>query len=266
MKLFEIGFVTVTLVDILDISIVTFLFYKLYESLKGSMAIRITSAVISVFLVWKVVDLLGFRLLGSILDEFLSIGAIAVVVIFAPEIRRFFTSITKNTLLERILRQVSISPGSDPGDISALYKEVVESLKSLRATGHGALIVLAGKDSLVEVRESGDELDAKVSARLIYTIFVKESPLHDGAMILLNRRIAAVRCILPISRHPDLDPELGLRHRSGLGISEITDALVIIASEERRELSLAQQGELKRNVDYADIEEAIQHHYRTSLS
>lgn len=267
MELFEIGFVTITLVDILDILMVTFLFYKLYGSLRGNLAIRVASAAISIFVTWKIVDLLGFRLLGSILDQFIGLGAIAVVVIFAPEIRRFFAIFSKNTLLERLIRQVTISTTSaGPEELEKTYHEVVEAMKSLRATGNGALIVIAGKDPLTEVRESGDEIDANVTARLIYAIFQKESPLHDGAMLMMNNRLTAVRCILPLSRRPDLDPELGLRHRSALGISEASDALVIVASEERRELSLARSGKLRRKVDYFEIDEAIREHFQQVLT
>ncbi|MEM7372235.1 MAG: diadenylate cyclase CdaA [Bacteroidota bacterium] len=269
MELFEIGFVTITLIDILDISVVTFLFYKLYESLKGNLAIRVASAVISIFVTWKIVDLLGFRLLGSILDQFLGLGAIAIVVIFAPEIRRFLEIISKNTLLERLIRQVTVSnsaAGHEAEDLEHTFHEVVEAMKSLRASGHGALIVITGKDPLREVRDSGDEVDAKVSARMIYTIFQKESPLHDGAMLMSNNRITSVRCILPISKRTNLDPELGLRHRSALGISEISDALVIVVSEERRELSMAQNGQLQRRVDYHEVDDAIREHFLRALS
>lgn len=257
MELFNVGFVTVRLVDLLDITVVSVLFYKLYQNLRGRLAIRVISVVISIFILWKVVALLDFRLLGTILDEFLGLGAIAVVIIFAPEIRTFLSAISKNTLLDRIIRQVSVGTESD-----AAYREVVDALKSLRATGNGALIIFTGSDPLLDIQETGDRLDAIIAARLIYTIFQKESPLHDGAMILHDNKIAAVRCILPISKTSDLDPELGLRHRSALGISEISDSLAIVVSEERRELSLALHGDLRRNVDYQEIEEAIKAHYQ----
>jgi len=261
MELFKIGFVTVRLIDILDVSIVTFLFFRIYESLRGSLAMRVTSVVLGIFLLWKLVVLLEFRLLGSILDEFLGLGAIGVMIIFSPEIRKFLSAISTNSLLSRLKRQVAAST-----DTSDTYREVVEALKSLRATGSGALIALTGTDPLEEIQESGDSIDATISARLIYSIFQKESPLHDGAMILHQGRISAVRCILPISKVGNLDAELGLRHRSALGLSEVSDALVIVVSEERRELSLANRGNLTRNVDYGDIEEAISRHFQPRLS
>ncbi|MDP5168964.1 MAG: diadenylate cyclase [Bacteroidia bacterium] len=255
MDLFDIGFVTIRLVDVMDILLVTFIFFKLYQSLKGRLAIRITSLIVGIFLIWKMVAVLDFRLLRSILDQFLGLGAVAVVIIFAPEIRRFLTNISKNTFLDRFIR-----PGQAQDTDEHTIKELVESLKSIRATGNGALIVLTGSESLREIEETGDELDANVSSRLIYTIFQKESPLHDGAMILRGNKISAVRAILPISKKANLDAELGLRHRSAIGVSEISDVLVIVSSEERREISLAYKGELQRAVDYQEVEEAIRKH------
>jgi uncharacterized protein (TIGR00159 family) len=255
MELFNIGFVSVRLVDIIDISVVTFLFYKLYEILKGSMALRVMGVIFSIFLIWKLVDLLDFRLLKSILDEFLGLGAIAVVIIFAPEIRRFLTAISKNTIFDRILRQVSARTDSD-----ATYREALEAVKDLRLTGNGALIILTGADSLEEIQDTGERIDSNISSRLITSIFQKQSPLHDGAMIIVNNKISAVRCILPISQNQDIPPKLGMRHRAGIGISEISDAMAIILSEETREVALSVRGELQRNVDQTELELSVKNH------
>lgn len=261
MKLFEIGFLTVTFKDILDISIVTFVFFKLYQMLKGSLALRLLGVVVSIFLLWKMVGLLQFRLLKSILDAFLDLGALALVVIFAPEIRKFLFAISKNTFLDRLLRQISTRSESD-----TTYKELVAALKDLRAEGDGALIVILGKDSLEDIQETGDHLNAETSSRLIATIFQKHSPLHDGAMIINQNKIVAVRCILPISKRSDISPELGMRHRAAVGVTETSDALVIIVSEERRELSLAYDGKLRRNIDYHEVDEALEAHDRRILN
>ncbi|MEL7065091.1 MAG: diadenylate cyclase, partial [Bacteroidota bacterium] len=207
------------------------------------------------FFLWKVVDLLDFRLLGSIMGEFLSLGAVTVVIIFAPEIRNFVASLGNNGLIERLIR-----PGTATSVSDRTRQEIVEALKTLRASGAGALIVLTKDNPLTEISETGDELDSQIHARLIVSIFHKESPLHDGAMIVSKGRIQAVRSILPISKSDNLDPELGLRHRAALGVSEMSDALVLVVSEERREVSLALQGELRRNVDYSELEEALTAH------
>ncbi len=261
MELFKIGFVTVRLVDLIDIGLVAFLLFRLYENIRGTLAIRIAGLIVVTLILWRVVDYLDFRLLKTILDRFLGLGAIALVVIFAPEIRKFLSALAKNTLIDRLVRQASARTESE-----VIYREVVSALKEIRATGNGALIVLVGDNPLNDIMDTGDRLDADISSRLIYTIFQKESPMHDGAMLLLNNKIAAVRCILPLSQSSRLDPELGMRHRAAMGIAEISDAMVIIVSEERRELSLAFKGKLSRNVDYADVDDAIKMHFQRVLS
>ncbi len=256
MELFEIGFVSVRLVDIIDVSIVTFLLYKLYDTLKGSLALRVLWVVLFIFLIWKVVDLLDLVLLRLILDQFLGLGAVVLVIIFAPEIRQFLTGLTRNTLLDRLARQVTAKVESDE-----IFHEIETSLKDMRASGYGALIILTGSNPLQDIQETGDRLNADVSARLIFTIFQKQSPLHDGAMIIYHNKIVAVRCILPISKTP-MPAELGMRHRAAIGVTEISDAIAIIVSEERREISIAQAGKLHRDVDFHQVEQVIRTHYQ----
>ncbi|MEM6262168.1 MAG: diadenylate cyclase CdaA [Bacteroidota bacterium] len=260
MELFKIGFVPVRLVDLLDVAVVTFLLYKLYEILRGSLALRVLSVVMVIFLMWRLVDLLGFVLLKSILDEFLGLGAVVLVIIFAPEIRKFLTAISKNTLFDRIIRQVSARV-----DSTIVYQEISDALKDLRADGDGALIVFTGANPLTEIQATGDQLNADISARLIFTIFQKASPLHDGAMIIAQNKIAAVRCILPISRDTRIPAELGMRHRAAIGLTEVSDAMVLVVSEERREISIAHNGKLSRNLDFTEVEEAIKQHFQQTI-
>lgn len=257
MELFKIGFVTIRLIDIIDISVVTFLFYKLYELLRGSIAIRILTALLTVFLLWKLVDLLDMLLLKSILDQFLGVGAIALIIIFAAEIRRFLLIIGKNTLLSRAWDQIFRTTQEE-----IEYDEIVDAIEAIKKAGLGALIVLTGRDVLENIKETGDEIGAAFSERLLYSIFLTDGPLHDGAVVIDNNEIAAARCVLPISSNPNLPPELGLRHRAALGMAETSDALVIIVSEERHEISLAQDGALQRNVDLITLEGAIRKFYR----
>ena len=252
MELFKIGFVAVRLVDILDISIVAFLFYKLYETLRHSLALRVIGLLLSFLLIWKLVDLLDFVLLKSILDQLFNLGAIALVILFSPEIRRFLLQISKNTLFDRLLRLTSPRAESE-----STYRAILDALRELKANKDGALIVLAGNDPLAEIVHSGDTLNADLSARLIVSIFHKFSPLHDGAVILAGNKIVAARCILPISESSRIPAELGMRHRAAIGVSEISDAWVIVLSEERGEISLASQGKLTRNVDFSEIETQI---------
>lgn len=257
MELFKLGFITVRLVDIIDISIVTFLFYKLYELLKGSIAVRILGAIVLVFVTWKVVELLDLVLLKSILDQFLGVGAIALIILFAPEIRRFLILLGRNTIFDRALRQLSLTTDSHKEYIDSL----IEGVEDIRKAKFGALIVLTGSDNLQPIQESGEVLGSEVSEHLLFSIFLPASPLHDGAVIIDNNRVAAARCILPITDKQDLPPELGLRHRAAVGLSEQTDALIVVVSEERSEISVVFQGEIERALDTFTLEKRIRKHY-----
>lgn len=260
MELFKLGFITVRLVDIIDISVVTFLFYKLYELLRGSIALRIIVAIGFVFLMWKAVELFDMLLLKSILDEFLGVGALALIIIFAAEIRRFLLILGKNTLISRAWQQLFTSTDDSTFD----YNDLIDAVEEMKKARLGALIVLTGSDHLESIRETGDLIGAPVSERVLYSFFLKDSPLHDGAVIIDNNVIAAARCVLPLSRSTKLPPELGLRHRAAAGVSETSDALVIIVSEERQEISLASHGEIQRDVDLISLEGAIRKHYQQS--
>ena len=259
MELFKIGFFSVNLTDLVDIAIVSFLIYKLYDILKGSLAVRVMWVILAIVLLSKVVEALDLVLLDTILRQFAGLGAIGLVVIFAPEIRRFLLAMSKNTALDRFLGQVH-------GGSEAMIQEISIAVKNMKTYSHGALIVLCGPNPLVEVRKSGEQLSARVSARLIQAIFHTNSALHDGAVIIYEGKIDAAGCILPLSQSTELPPDMGLRHRSALGMAERSDALVIIVSEERGEVSLAQRGKLRRNVTIPELIEALRSHYQTEMA
>ncbi len=261
MELFKIGFITVRLLDLIDISVVTFIFYRLYHLLRNSIALRIMFALTLVFVFWKLVDLLDMVLLKSILDQIIGVGAIALIVIFAAEIRRFLVVLGRNSFISRAWEQFFTK-----AETQHSYEELVAGIEQIAKAGLGALIVITGQDGLERFKETGDPIGAEVSERLLYSIFLKDGPLHDGAVIIDHNKIAAARCILPLSANPDLPPELGLRHRSGLGLSEGTDALVIVISEERREVSIVKEGKLRRNVDVITLEGALRDHFNPNAN
>ena len=248
MELFKIGFITVQLVDIFDIAIASFLIYRIYLALRGSQAMRVMWLLLVFFLAWKAVDLLNMVLLKSFLSEVIGLGSVALVIIFAPEIRRFLSNITRNTLIDQLFRGPL-----NKDDQKSIIRSLSEGLAQLRHNSSGALIVIAGNQTLKDIIETGDPLDAILSSRLLFSIFQKMSPLHDGAVIIRKGRIVAARCILPISKSQYIPAELGLRHRSAIGLVEQTDALVIVLSEERQELSVAQNGKIRRGEDVASI-------------
>ena len=260
MELFKIGFLSVRLIDIIDISLVTFMFFRLYELLRGSLAIRILFALLSVFLLWKLVDVLGMVLLKSILDQFLGVGAIALIVIFAAEIRRFLVLLGRNSFIARAWGQMVNTQASNFS-----YHELVRAVEELERQGLGALIVVSGTESLERIKETGDPIGAGLAECLLISIFLKDSPLHDGAVVVDKNMVAAARCVLPLSTKQDLPPELGLRHRSALGMSENSDALIIIVSEERKEISIAKEGVLRRDIDPITLESALRRHFDPSF-
>lgn len=252
MELFKIYFISVRLIDIVDISIVAYIFYKVYTSLKNNYALRVIWVLPAIFVLWKVVGWLGLEMLKSIMDEVIGLGSMTLLIVFSPEIRKILTTAGKNTVFDRVLRRISEEdiPDTEVRDICLAFRE-------LRQAKHGALIVLLGEDELEEVQSTGDSINAEVSSRLLYAIFQKESPLHDGAVIIRGEKILKARCILPNTENLNLPPELGMRHRAAIGVSEISDALVIVLSEERGETSLVQRGIVRRAVTEEQLQAAV---------
>jgi uncharacterized protein (TIGR00159 family) len=248
MKLFDILFIEVHLADLLDITIVAFLMYKLQKVLRKGPLFQVLLLVLAVFFLWRVVELLNLELVGTLMREFFQVGLLGLVVIFAPQIRRSLIEMGQNPFFKRLRKQLSSV------DLQTLaIEEIVAAAEELAAYRTGALIVLARDSDLDNVLNSGDALDAAVSRRLLISIFNPKSPLHDGAVVIKGKSILAARCVLPVSDDPDIPPELGLRHRSALGITEVTDAAAIIVSEETGKVSVALGGRLKRNLSAEEL-------------
>jgi uncharacterized protein (TIGR00159 family) len=246
----SIGFLRIGWMDVVDVLLVTVLFYQIYKLLTGSVALRIFLGFLSIYLVYLVVKAAGMELLTSILGQFMSVGVLAGIILFQQEIRRFLMNIGKATSLER----VRMFPWRrDVAQPRMSVTPFVEAAKSLSSKNTGALIVFQQISDLKFYAESGDLIDAAVSKRLLMSIFNKTSPLHDGAVIIANGRIKAARCILPVSENPDVPASMGLRHRAAIGLSEATDALVLVVSEETGQMSLVRGGEVFRNLTTGDL-------------
>ena len=235
-----------------DVLLVTWLLYQLYKLLRGSVALNVALGLLSVYLVYLVVDALGLELLSNILGEFVSVGVLASIILFQQEIRRFLLGVGKaamerGTGMGHWWRRPA-QPGAAPSVAS-----YVEAAKSLAAKETGALICFARTSDLGSYAESGDRLDAEASKRLLLAIFNKTSPLHDGAVIVAQGRLLAARCILPVSQNPEVPAALGLRHRAALGLTEITDAVVLVVSEETGQVSLVRHGEIYRGLAPAEV-------------
>ncbi len=242
------AFITIRFLDILDIFLVAVLLYQLYRLIKGTVAFNIVIGLFSLYLLWLVVRALDMQLLGSIMGQFIGVGVLALIIVFHPEIRKFLVFIGTNYNVNRLL---SIDKLFGTTKVKTINQEQIDSLVdacvSMAKSKTGALIVIAGNSELTEQINTGEKLNAKISSSLIRTIFFKNTPLHDGAIIIKDNKIKAAGCILPLTQK-ELDQMLGLRHRAAVGITETTDAVVIIVSEERGTISFAKEGEIKRRV------------------
>ncbi|OON68317.1 diadenylate cyclase CdaA [Hymenobacter sp. CRA2] len=245
-----IGFLRIGWIDVVDVVLVTILFYQIYKLLTGSVALRIFLGFLSIYLFYLVVKAAGMELLTMILGQFMSVGVLAGIILFQQEIRRFLLNVGKVTALER-MRMFSWRRETPQQRMSVT--PFVEAAKSLAGKNTGALIAFQQASDLKFYAESGDLLDAAVSKRLLMSIFNKTSPLHDGAVIIAQGRIKAARCILPVSENPDVPASMGLRHRAAIGLTEVTDSVVLVVSEETGQMSLVRGGEVFRNLSSADL-------------
>jgi len=255
MYLIQIGFLNVRLVDIFDILAVSFLLYQVYKLMRGSVAVRIFLGFLFLYLIYLVVRAIDMELLSSILDQFMGVGVIAVIVLFQQEIRKFLLMLGKTPIFNR----ESIFKGfwGHHENIEEKVKQVVEAAKSMGGSNTGALIVYSRDTELKFYAESGDVINADLSKRLLLSIFNKYSPLHDGAVIIHHNKIIAARCVLPVTEKEDLPAQFGMRHRAAIGMSEATDSLVIIVSEETGQMSIAQNGTLYHNLSGQEITDKI---------
>lgn len=245
--------------DLVDILLVAFLMYQCYKLVRGTGATNIFIGIIVFIVVWFLVThIFHMELLGAIFDSVFSVGAIVLIVIFQNEIRRFFSQLgsSKNwRLWGRLTKIFRSNKGED--QITVPVIKIVLACRNMARVKTGALIVIGRKANLSEFIDTGEHINAEVNTRLIENIFFKNSPLHDGAMIIVENRIVAAGAILPVSRNPDIPRYLGLRHRSALGITEKTDALCIIVSEETGTISMAVDGEFILNVTAEQLERLL---------
>jgi len=252
--LFSIGFLDVGLGDIIDILLVSLLLYRVYQLIEGSMTVKVFIGFLLLSLTHLIVRATGMELLTAILGQFMEVGVLAAIIIFQQEIRRFLfwiggtTTLSGSELIERLVGNKKTGVDITP---------IVEAAKALAGSNTGALIVLSNEDNLKLYKESGDLIDAVVSKRLLLAIFSHQSPLHDGGVIIYNNKIVAARSILPVTERQDLPPQFGLRHRAAIGMTEATDTLVVVVSEETGQVSVARHGVLESNLSIQETRAVI---------
>lgn len=227
------------LVDLLEIGIVAYLLYKLYMLMRGTLAVSIFGGLMAIYLVQVLVSAFDMTIFTALFGSLSEVVVLTVIIVFQPEIRRVLLLLGQNPLLRRLIT----SPAQQE-----LITETVAAVQEMKRRKIGALIVFARTTGLRNYIETGETLQAKVSRDLLVTIFYAQNPLHDGATIIQNRRIAAARCILPVSTSMKLSPHLGLRHRAAVGLTEQTDAFVVIVSEETGHVSVSNGGDLISNL------------------
>ena len=237
--------------DYLDIIVVAFLIYKLLPLLRTPHIMRLARTVIAVVLISWITNAAKLYTINWILNQFLAIGLLAFVVLFQPELRRMLDHLgnVKLSKLFGLPRPVQ--------EIDTVITQTVRACEAMSREKVGALIVFTREQQIEEYAKTGTSIDAQVSDQLIRNIFFKNSPLHDGAMIIRDGRVAAAGCVLPLSTNEKLPPELGTRHRAGVGMSEVSDAVVVIVSEENGAISVATGGMLKRKLEVDTLDKLL---------
>ena len=238
------GFVPFTFIDLIDILFVAYIMYWIYRTTKGTNAPYIISGIIVVYLLWVIVKTLNMELLSTILGHIISVGAIALIVVFQPEIRRFLQKIGMSQKRFNFISRI-FNHGSKIAETN--LQPLVVACREMSDTKTGALVVIGQQSDLSLITEGGICLDAKISSQLIHNIFFKNSPLHDGAAIIEGDRIVAAKCILPVTQS-DVPKSYGTRHRAAIGMSEISDAIILVVSEETGAISIANNGRINLNI------------------
>ncbi len=241
-------FLNVRILDVIDIFLVALLLFSLYQLLKGTAAVNIFLGILAIFVIWRIVKSLQMDLLSDLLGAFTSVGFIAFIVVFQPEIRKFLLAIgspgfIKQNRFRSFFTKLHLE-NSNLADIDP----VVQACHRMSHSQTGALIVIARKNDLSEFKETGMAVDAIISDQLIESIFYKNNPMHDGAVIISENKLKTARCILPVSSNKDLPAEFGLRHRAAIGITEKTDSVAVIVSEQTGRISYCRNGELSLDV------------------
>lgn len=248
-------FIQIRIVDIIDITLVAALLYGLYSLVKGTTATSIFLGVVSIWLIWQVVKALQMELLSSILGAFVSVGFIALIIIFQPEIRRFLFTIGTQARKSKLSRKFHLFKVN--GSIILNIDAITQACQNMSDIKQGALIIITKQNRLDDIALTGVDINAAISNALIENIFFKNSPLHDGAMIISNNRIRSARCILPVTNKTDIPGHYGLRHRAAIGITEDNDCFVLVVSEETGTISIV-KNTIIRSLKREEVKSAIE--------
>lgn len=250
-EFFQNVFVGFRLIDVLDIVIVAYLVYKILGFIQETRAQQLVRGLVVLGIVFFLSDFLKLYLLNWLLRNFVTMGLFALIVLFQPELRRGLEQLGRRNIVSGQFRSL------DKENAIEVVKEIVAAVDDFSATRTGALIVFERETMLNDIIETGTIVDARISVRLLGNLFYEGSPLHDGAVIIRGDRIHAASCVLPLTEKKNIGRNLGTRHRAGLGVSEVSDALVIVVSEETGVISVAEDGNFRRFMDLKSVEKIL---------
>lgn len=259
MKNLDFDFIKITWIDAIDVILVAIIIYYIYSLIRNTLAVNLILGMVIIVLVYYIVKGLHMELLEAIINKFMSVGILALVIIFQPEIRRFLLHIGKTTFLQKNKAWWGYLFGSKNIEQDNLLriKPIIDACKSMKKSRTGALIVFVKYYDDEFFTNSCEIIDSKISKRLLESIFQKHSPLHDGAVVISENKIKSASCILPLTDNNKLPAQFGLRHRAGIGVSESTDAVAVIISEETGEIAYAKQGRVRMNVSFGELEKLL---------
>lgn len=241
----------VRLMDVLDIIIVAIVFYKLFMLIRETRAEQLLKGIILLLIAAKISEILELYTLFWILERTMTLGVLAVLIVFQPELRRGLEYIGRTKFFSKSIMEV------EGEEVKRIVEQIVDACASLSRQKIGALIIMERDTGLNEVVESGTKIDGKVSSELLINIFIPNTPLHDGAVLIKKDNIKAASCFLPLTENINLSKELGTRHRAALGMTERSDSIGIVVSEETGVISVAEKGELKRNISSETLREIL---------
>lgn len=256
-----ICFIKLRPIDAIDILLVAYLLYQLYKLIKGTVAINIFIGMLSFYLLWVIVRALDMQLLSTILGQFIGVGVIALIIVFQQELRRFLLIIGTSGVFDKSKFGKSMFSFSFKKVHNVDIETIVRACASMAGTKTGAIMVLATRSDLNFFANTGEIIDARVTKHLLESIFFKNNPLHDGAVIIKGNQIKAARCVLPVTEDMNFPISLGMRHRAAVGITEASDAIAVVVSEQTGSIAFSKEGGLKTDLTPEKLQELLEREF-----
>jgi diadenylate cyclase len=250
-------FIRIGIIDVVDILLVAFLMFLIYRLIRKTVAMNIFIGILAIYIIWKVVTLFQMELLSKILGQFISVGVIALLIVFQQELRKFLLLLGTPKFMPDPIARFFRSRGNVLEEATGNIEIVATAAEKMAVTHTGALIILVRDNKLPDMVNTGTLINARLSEGMLRTLFFKNSPLHDGAVIIDGSNIRAAGCILPVSGNKEIPAHFGLRHRAGIGITEQSDAIAVIISEETGQISYVIRGKIRHNVRPSDLKRVL---------